>query len=190
MCYPVFQALLQSNLATSVMHAEPARLSTAPSWWWLVSFIPCFLRLMQPFPFPFLGLCALHAMIALFYLSLFSLYHAKSYCCLLFRPMSTSPFLLILGFLPSYHLRGFMWRLFTRPLCFSSSCLSLGEKTLQVACQALVARWARWEGDVAEVELTNVAAFATCIAWTLYTLCYSSSHPNWFFALTPRTHSL
>lgn len=106
MCYPLFQTLLQSNLATFVMHAEPAPLSAAPSWWRLVSFIPCFLRFMQPFPFPFLGLCALHAMIALFYLSLFSLYHAKSYCYLLFRPMSTSPFLLILGFLPSYHLRG------------------------------------------------------------------------------------
>lgn len=147
MCYPLFQGFLQSNLATSVMHAEPAPLSTAPSWWWLVSFIPYFLRFMQPFPFPFLGLCALHAMISLFYLSLFSLYHAKSYCYLLFRPMSTSPFLLILGFLLSYRLRGFMWLLLTSLLCFSSSCLSLEEKTFQVACQASVGRWARWEWD-------------------------------------------
>lgn len=111
-------------------------------------------------------------------------------CYLLLRPMSTSSFLLILRFLPSYHLRGFVWLLLTRPLCFSSSCLSLGEKTLQVACQALVGRWAKWEGDIAEMEHTNVAAFATCIAWALYTFCYSSSHPNWFFPLTPRTRPL
>lgn len=142
---------------------------------------------MQPFPFPFLGLCALHPMVALFYLNLFSLYHAKSYCCLLFRPISTSPSLLMLGFLLSHHLRGFMWLLLSRPLCFSSSSLFLGEKTLQIACQALVGRWARWEGDIAEVEHTNIATFATYIAWTVYILCYSSSHPNWFFPPTPTT---
>lgn len=71
-------------------------------------FHPLFLRFMQPFPFSFLGLSALHAMIALFYLSLFSLYHAKRYCYLFFRPVSTSPFFLIPGLLSSCHLRGFM----------------------------------------------------------------------------------
>lgn len=142
-------------------HACRARpFSTAPSWWWFVSFIPSFLRFMQPFPFSFLGLSALHAMIALFYLSLFSLYHAKRYWYLLFRPVSTSPFLLIPGFLSSYHLRELVW-LLTWPLCFSSSCLSLGEKTLQFACQALA--WARWEGDIAEAEYIHVAVFATGI---------------------------
>lgn len=117
---------------------------------------------MQHFPFSFLGLSAHHTMIALFHLSLFSLYHAKRCCYLLCRPASTSPFLLIPGFLSSYHLRGFMWVL-TRPVSFSSSCISLGERALQVACQALVGRWARWEGDIAEVEYTPVAAFAVCV---------------------------
>lgn len=117
---------------------------------------------MQHFPFSFLGLSAHHAMIALFYLSLFSLYHTKRYCYLLYRPVSTSPFPLIPGLLSSCHLRGFVW-LLTRPLCFSSSCLSFWEKTLQVACWPLVGRWARWEGDIAEVEYTHVAAFAVCI---------------------------
>lgn len=152
-------ALLQSNLATSVMHAERAPLSTAPSWWWLVSFFhSLFPQVYQPFSFSFLGLCALHATIALF--CLFSLYHAKSCCYLLFRPMSTSPFLLILGLLLFNHLRGFV-QLLTTSLCFSSSCLSLGEKTLCIACQALAGRWTRWEGDAPVMEHTNVAAFAT-----------------------------
>lgn len=38
-CYPLFEGILQSNLATLVMHAEPALLSAALSWWWLTSFI-------------------------------------------------------------------------------------------------------------------------------------------------------
>lgn len=43
------------------------------------------------------------------------------------------------------------------------------------------------EGDTAEVEHTTVAAFATCITWALCILCCSSSCPNRFFPLIPRT---
>lgn len=183
---PVFAAFLQSCLATS--HACRARpLSTTPSQWWLVSFIPSFLRFMQHFPFSFLGLSAHYAMIAVFYLSLFSLYHAKRYCYLLYRPGSTSPFLLIPGFLSSYHLKGFMW-LPTRPLSSSYSCLSFGEKTLQVACQALVGRWARWEGDIAVVEYTHVAAFAMCITVDhMYLLLFFWS-PNLILSTATQKH--
>lgn len=120
------------------------------------------------------------------YLSSFSLYHAKRYYYLLYRPVSTSPFLLIPEFLSSCHLREFVW-LLHRPLCFSSSSWREDSSGCMLA---LVGRWARWEGDIAEVEYTHVAAFAMCITWTPCTFCFSSGHSNWFFPLPPRNISI
>lgn len=113
-CYPLFEGILQSNLATLVMHAEPAPLSAALSWWWLTSFISqvyAVLSILIPE-----ALCI--SCYDCFLLSLFSS----------FLSMSASSFVSLL----------------LTNCCFSSSCLSLGERTLQVACQT-GGRWAGWE---------------------------------------------
>lgn len=117
-CYPLFEGILQSNLATLVMHAEPALLSAALSWWWLTSFISqvyAVLSILIPE-----ALCI------------------SCYDC----------FLLIWVYFPLFYLclllpSSFVSLLLTN-CCFSSSCLSLGERTLQVACQT-GGRWAGWE---------------------------------------------
>lgn len=117
-CYPLFQGLLQSNLTTLVMHAEPVPLSAALSWWWLASFISqvyAVLSILIP-----QALCiSCHDCFLLIwvYFPLFI------YVCF--------------SLLPLCHF-------FLTNCCFSSSCLSLGERTLQVACQT-GGRWAGWE---------------------------------------------
>lgn len=119
------------------------------------------------------------------YFSLFSLYHAKSCCYLLFRPMSTSPYLLIPGFPLPYHLWDFMWFLPARPLCFYLPAFLLDKGPFRLhATQGQDRQEDR--GGHCWGEHTAVAGFATCIMWALCILRCSSSCPNWFFALIPR----
>jgi len=132
---------------------------------------------MLPFPFLFLGLCALRAMIALFYLSLFALCYAKSYCYLLQTCVhfSLPPHSGVPSILPSEGVcvtASYQTTLFFIFLPFSWRKDSLG------CMPGSSGKMGKMRGGITEVEHTKVAAFATCIAWALYTLCYSSSHRN------------
>lgn len=119
MCHPLFQALLSCMRSQHPSHCPFPLMACVlhPLFIWVYATLSIFIP----------GALCTSCHGCSVYLSLFSLYRAKSYCYLLFRPISTSPFLVILGFLLSHHLRVFMWQLLTRPLCFSSSRLFLGE---------------------------------------------------------------
>lgn len=142
--------------------------------------------------FPFLGLCAFHATIGLFF---FFIYISVYFPFIMPRATVTSS-LDLCPPLCSSSFQGSLspticgiscgWFLPARPLCFYLPAFLLDKGAFRLhATQGQdrqEERGGHWWG-----EHTIVAGFATCIMWALCILCCSSSCPNWFFPLMPRT---